>query len=60
MLERGDKEADAHKRIENDRVIFAENNIPKVDFRIDSENKTIEQVADEIYRLYWKKLKINQ
>ena len=60
MLERGDKEADAHRRIENDRIIFAENNIPKVDFRIDSENKTIEQVADEIYRLYWKKLKANQ
>ena len=60
MLERGDKEADAHKRIENDRIIFADGNIPKVDFRIDSENKTIEQVADEIYRLYWKKLKINQ
>ena len=57
MLERGDKEADAHRRIENDRIIFADDQIPKVDFRIDSENKTIEQVADEVYRLYWKKLK---
>ena len=57
MLERGDKEEDAHRRIENDRKIFAENVIPKVDFRIDSENKSIEQVADEIYRLYCKKLK---
>ena len=43
--------------IENDRIIFADDQIPKVDFRIDSENKTIEQVADEVYRLYWKKLK---
>lgn len=60
MLERGDKEEDAHKRIKNDRIIFADENIPKVDFRIDSENKTIEQVADEVYRLYWKKLKANQ
>ena len=59
MLERGDKEEDAHRRIINDRVIFADDQIPKVDFRIDSENKTIEQVADEIYRLYWKKLKAN-
>jgi len=57
MLERGDKKEDAIKRIENDRIIFSDENIPKVDFRIDSENKTIEQVADEIYRLYWKKLK---
>lgn len=59
MLERGDKEEDAHRRIANDRIIFAEDQIPRVDFRIDSENKTIEQVADEIYRLYWKKLKAN-
>ena len=57
MLERGDKEEDAHKRIANDRIIFADENIPRVDFRIDSENKTIEQVADEIYRLYCKKMK---
>ena len=59
MLERGDKEEDAHRRIATDRILFAEDQIPKVDFRIDSENKTIEQVADEIYRLYWKKLKTN-
>ena len=61
MLERGDSEADAHRRIENDRRIFAETEIPKVDFRIDSENMDIEQVADVVYRLYCKKLKeINQ
>lgn len=60
MLERGDSEADARRRIENDRRLFAENVIPKVDFRIDSENKNIEQVADEVYRLYCKKIKANQ
>ena len=60
MLERGDSEADAHRRIENDRRIFAETEIPKVDFRIDSENMDIEQVADAVYRLYCKKLKTNQ
>lgn len=60
MLERGDGEECAHKRIDNDRKIFADTEIPKVDFRIDSENKTIEQVADEVYRLYCKKLKANQ
>ena len=57
MLERGDKEANAISRIENDRIIFADDRIPKVNFRIDSENKSIEQVADEIYRLYCKKMK---
>lgn len=58
MLERGDKEEDAKKRIENDRKIFADGNIPHVNFRIDSENKTIEQVADEVYRLYCKAMKV--
>ena len=57
MLERGDSKEDAIRRIENDRKVFAENNIPKVNFKIDTENKTIEQVADEIYRLYRKILK---
>lgn len=60
MIERGDKQEDIKKRIATDRILFADENIPKVNFRIDSENKTIEQVADEIYRLYWKKLKSNQ
>ena len=57
MLERGDNEKDAQRRLENDRKIFASNQIPDVNFKIDSENKTIEQVADEIYRLYCKKMK---
>lgn len=57
MLERGDNEKDAQRRLENDRKIFASNQIPNVNFKIDSENKTIEQVADEIYRLYCKKMK---
>ena len=57
MLERGDKEEDAKRRIENDRKVFTDDNIPPVDFRIDSENKTIEQVADEVYSLYCAKMK---
>ena len=57
MLERGDKEEDAKRRIENDRKLFAKENIPNVNYRIDSENKDIEQVADEVYRLYCKSIK---
>ena len=57
MLDRGDSKEKALERIENDKKAFAESNIPKVNFRIDSENKTIEQVADEVYRLYCKALK---
>ena len=59
MLERGDKKEDAERRLENDRKIFAKNNIPKVNYVIDSENKSIEEVADEVYRLYQEHLKAN-
>ena len=59
MLERGDKKEDALKRLENDRRIFAKDNIPKTNYYIDSENKSIEEVADEVYRLYSEYLKTN-
>ena len=59
MLERGDKKEDAVRRLENDRKIFAKGNIPKTNYYIDSENKSIEEVADEIFRLYSEHLKTN-
>lgn len=57
MLSRGDELEKAKNRIINDRVAFHPNNIPKVDFVIDSENQTVEQVADEVYKLYQNKIK---
>ena len=56
MLERGDKEEDAKRRIENDRKVFDNNQIPNVDYKIDSENRSIEEVADLVYQLYTKHL----
>ena len=56
MLERGDKEEDAKRRIENDRRVFDHNQIPNVDYKIDSENRSIEEVADLVYQLYTKHL----
>ena len=56
MLERGDKEEDAKRRIENDRRVFDNNQIPDVDYKIDSENRSIEEVADLVYQLYTKHL----
>ena len=58
MISRGDKVEDAKKRILNDKVAFKKANIQIVDFIIDSENSTLEQLADEIYNLYQKKIKI--
>ena len=60
MLERGDKKEDAIRRIENDRKVFDNGQIPPVDYQIDSESYSIEEVADYIYKLYQKHLeKIN-
>jgi guanylate kinase len=59
MLERGDKKEDAIKRIENDRKVFDDGQIPTVNYQIDSEQRSIEEVADLIYELYQKHIKTN-
>lgn len=52
MLQRGDSKAQAKKRIENDKIDFAFENIGKTNFVIDTQHQTSEQVADEIYKKY--------
>jgi len=57
MKERGDKEANIKQRIENDVNDFSLEKIGKVDFVINTEKYTIEEVSDLIYKLYNEKLK---
>lgn len=57
MLQRGDKEEDAKNRIAHDRKAFHPSNIADVDFHIDSETKTIEEVTRMVYENYKKVLK---
>ena len=53
MITRGDAPEKIKSRIENDRIAFRPENIAKVDYVIDaSNNKSIEQVAAEIYQHY--------
>lgn len=58
MLLRGDTPENAEKRIVNDRTAFAKSNVCDVDFNIDSEHKSIEEIADIIYNLYLEKIQI--
>lgn len=58
MLTRGDNEEDAKKRITHDRQAFRPENVSDVDFHIDSETKSIEEVCDDIYRKYQETLKL--
>ena len=57
MQSRGDKESNIKQRIENDVNDFALERIGKVDFIINTENYSIEEVSDKIYKLYTNKLK---
>ena len=57
MRGRGDKNEDIAKRIENDREAFKEERIAKVDFRINTENRSVEELTDLVYRNYVEELK---
>ena len=57
MLERGDNQDDAYKRIKNDKHVFNPSKLSKVNFQINSETQTVEQVADQIHELYINYLK---
>jgi len=58
MVSRGDKQENISMRLKNDVNDFSLNKIGKVDYIIHTENKTIEQTSDEIYKLYKQKLAI--
>lgn len=55
MLERGDDPEIAKKRVEHDKAAFQKDKLPKVDYHIESEKSSVEQVTDEIYRIYMKR-----
>ena len=49
---RGDDEEKIKNRLIHDREAFKAENIPQVNYHIDSETKSVEEVADMIYRIY--------
>ena len=57
MEQRGDSKEEIEKRIQNDKKDFAYKNIGKTDFVIDGDNKTITEMAQEIYYKYSSKVK---
>lgn len=56
MESRGDKKENIKTRIKNDVNDFSLEKIGKVDFIINTQNKTIEETSDEIYKLYQSKI----
>lgn len=57
MMARGDDIEDAKKRIAHDRYAFKPENVADVDFHVNSETATIEEVCDDIYQKYQQALK---
>ena len=56
MCSRGDKKENIEQRIKNDVEDFSLEKIGKVDFVLNTENYSIEEVSDLIYKLYKEKL----
>ena len=54
---RGDEAAAIEKRIVNDRTAFSNEAIGHTDYRIATEGKTVEEIADLVYKTYQDKLK---
>lgn len=57
MISRGDLPEDALRRIENDKTYFNDKVMKSGDFLIDSQRKSVEEVADIIHELYINTLK---
>ena len=57
MIYRGDPIDKIESRIRHDRAVFKPKNIAKVDYVIDSSKHSVEEVTDEIYRIYMGKFR---
>lgn len=57
MINRGDGRKSAKERIKNDKAAFAKEQFENIDFFIENENESIEEIADFIYKKYQEQLK---
>jgi guanylate kinase len=60
MEERGDSENDIIARINGDKVYFNPDLMQHVDFYINTDNISLEEVTDDIYHKYMQTLKARQ
>lgn len=57
MITRGDKEEKIVERLQNDKEDFSLDKVKGVHLTIETQNKNIDQVADEIYSFYLSKMR---
>ncbi len=57
MKERGDEEQNIVSRMENDRTFFDPKKLTNLDYEIETDHRSLDDIATEIYRKYIAKLK---
>ena len=57
MKERGDNQEAILSRIQNDRIHFAKEKMPNLDFIIKTDKRSVPSIAEEILNDYFKRLK---
>ncbi len=52
MLGRGDSILEVNKRLENDRILFSEEQLAKIDYTINTTHLSVSEIAEKIYKKY--------
>ena len=52
MISRGDSMLEVMKRLENDRILFSEEQLAKIDFTINTTHLSVSEIASKIYNKY--------
>lgn len=52
MIGRGDSILEVNKRLENDRILFSEDQLTKIDYTINTTSLSVSEIASRIYKEY--------
>ena len=52
MIGRGDSLLEVAKRLENDRILFSEEQLSKIDYKINTTSLSVEEISTKIYEKY--------
>ena len=52
MISRGDSILEVMKRLENDRILFSEEQLAKIDYTINTTHLSVSEIASKIYNKY--------
>ena len=52
MISRGDSMLEVMKRLENDRILFSEEQLAKIDYTINTTHLSVSEITSKIYNKY--------